>query len=329
MIRNQWYAVLEGKQVPRGKPVGATRMGEKLVFWRDKAGKVACISDICCHRGAALSLGEVHGDHVACPFHAFAYDSTGQVRVIPANGKNAPVPERYRVKSYPVREVGGLVFLWWGDEREKLPEVPFFDDLLDSRFSYGSFHDPWPVHYSRSVENQLDVMHVPFVHYNTIGRGCRTLVHGPSVQVDGTRLTFRVKNVADDGSTVPEKPEEVTGVERLTSLQFQFPNLWQNLITDRMRVFAAFAPVDEQNSVVYIRYYQAFTRLPVLRHLVNWLGIVFSKKVLAQDKAVVVTQVPVRSDYAMGEKLAQGDRPIAEYRRVRYELMRQAGQLGE
>jgi hypothetical protein len=30
MIPNQWYAVLESDEVPRGKAVGALRMGEKL-----------------------------------------------------------------------------------------------------------------------------------------------------------------------------------------------------------------------------------------------------------------------------------------------------------
>ena len=31
MIRNQWYAILESNEVRRGKPVGVTRLGEKLV----------------------------------------------------------------------------------------------------------------------------------------------------------------------------------------------------------------------------------------------------------------------------------------------------------
>jgi hypothetical protein len=31
MIPDQWYAVLESKQVPTGRPVGVIRMGERLV----------------------------------------------------------------------------------------------------------------------------------------------------------------------------------------------------------------------------------------------------------------------------------------------------------
>jgi phenylpropionate dioxygenase-like ring-hydroxylating dioxygenase large terminal subunit len=32
MIRNQWYVVLKSKEVHQGKPVGITRLGEKMVF---------------------------------------------------------------------------------------------------------------------------------------------------------------------------------------------------------------------------------------------------------------------------------------------------------
>jgi phenylpropionate dioxygenase-like ring-hydroxylating dioxygenase large terminal subunit len=41
MIRNQWYILLDSDEV-KDKPVGVTRMGEKMVFWRNRAGKVTC-----------------------------------------------------------------------------------------------------------------------------------------------------------------------------------------------------------------------------------------------------------------------------------------------
>ena len=41
MIGNQWYIVLASNQVGT-QPVGVTRLGEKLAFWRDANGKVAC-----------------------------------------------------------------------------------------------------------------------------------------------------------------------------------------------------------------------------------------------------------------------------------------------
>jgi len=46
MIRNQWYVVLESKEVA-SRPVGVVRLGEKFVFWRDKNRKVNAAMDRC------------------------------------------------------------------------------------------------------------------------------------------------------------------------------------------------------------------------------------------------------------------------------------------
>jgi phenylpropionate dioxygenase-like ring-hydroxylating dioxygenase large terminal subunit len=76
MIPNQWYAILESNEIPKGKPVAVKRLGEMLVFWRTHDGQSACARDLCAHRGAALSRGKVHGDCVACPFHGLEYDTS-------------------------------------------------------------------------------------------------------------------------------------------------------------------------------------------------------------------------------------------------------------
>ena len=147
MIRNQWYAILESNEVRGGKPVGVTRMGEKLVAWRDSQGKVTVMHDLCPHRGVALSAGEVHGDCIWCPFHGFEYDASGRCTVIPANGRTAPVPKVFKVQTYPTHEAHGLIFIYWGQPEGEAPPPRWFVDL-DESFSYGSARDPWRAHYS-------------------------------------------------------------------------------------------------------------------------------------------------------------------------------------
>ena len=197
MIRNQWYGILDAKEVKTGRLTGVTRMGEKLVLWRNADGSVHCIHDQCCHRGAALSAGKVLHDTVRCPFHGFAYDGSGKVVQIPANGKNAPVQERFRNTAYKVVDLYGFIWLWYGDYHQAdRPEVPFFKELQDG-FSYGGFVETWAVHYTRAIENQLDVVHLPFVHTDSIGRGDKTLVNGPVVEWNDNLMTFYVNNVTD------------------------------------------------------------------------------------------------------------------------------------
>ena len=315
MIKNQWYVVLESKQLKKNKLIGITRVSEKLVFWRDENNGVNCIFDKCCHRGASLSAGKIVNNHVECPFHGFQYDSTGKVNYIPANGKNAKVPDRYRVNAYVVKEAYGFVWLWYSEEQKDIPEIPFFEDLKEG-FSYGGFSETWGVHYTRAIENQLDVVHLPFVHKSTIGRGDKTLVNGPVVKWKENLMTFYVKNENDNGQN-PEKPNEIQDYEKLFSLQLQMPNIWQNRISDKVRILAAFAPIDEENTHIYLRFYQSFVHTPGLKQIVNSLSTIMNKIILHQDRRVVLTQLPIKSELAMGENLVQGDLPIIEFRKRR------------
>ena len=320
MIPNQWYAVLSAREVRPGKPVGVTRLGQKLVFWRRQDGTVGCLADQCCHRGAALSCGKVAGDEVVCPFHGFAYDESGRVTRIPANGRARPVPPNFRVQSYPAREAHGFVWVWYGAPRDLLPAVPFFEEL-ENGFAYGEFSEVWGVHYTRAIENQLDVVHLPFVHSTTIGRGNKVLVNGPVVKWNeaGDRMTFYVKNTADEGQR-PQTPDEIADYAALFHLQLQMPNLWQNVISDKVRIVAAFAPVDEEHTRIYLRFYHAFATAPVARELAHFMGNRVNAVVLHQDRRVVATQLPKKSELRMGENLVQGDLPIVAYRKKRQEL---------
>lgn len=328
MIRNQWYVVLESDDVKPGHPMGTTRMGEKMVFWRQQNGQVVCMGDVCPHLGAPLHLGKVKDNHLTCPFHGFEYDHSGQCVYLPAYGRNGQIPKAIHNKVYPTFEAFGMIWIYWGTPVGDIGRPKFFDSLDPSRFESISFRQTWNVHYSRMVENQLDVMHLPFVHYNTIGRGGKTVVDGPFVKIEDDLMEIWVYNRFDDGSPA-RKAEDLPEPVRSPFLQFRFPNLWQNWISEDTRITVAFVPVDEENSILYGRYYQRFVRVPVLRDLVNLAGKFASDYIAGQDRRVVTRQFPKKSDLRMGEKITQGDRAILTYRRRRQELLDQAAFISD
>lgn len=322
MIPNQWYAVLESEEVKPGKPVGVARMGEKLVFWRDTQGRVNCLHDLCPHRGAALSRGAVEGDLIACPFHGFQYDATGQCRLAPANGKNAVFPKQLKAGHYLTYEVDGFIFIFWGEAPAELKPPRYFDNLAG--MASASERVVWHAHYSRAIENQLDVAHLPFVHHDTIGRGGRTIVDGPYLEWAGPdKFYLYVFNRLDDG-TPPRRPEELSKPESSFWLEFIFPNLWQNHLGSQARVVVAFAPIDAEHTLMYLRFYQGFLKAPALDRLAARLAMPYNLRILRQDQSVVETQQPARSELKLGEKLVQADRPIVDYRRHRQELIEAA-----
>ena len=325
MIRNQWYVVLESGELRIGKPIGVVRMGEKMVFWRDSKGKPVCQADLCPHRGVALSIGKIKEDKIQCPFHGFEYDQTGRCTLIPANGLASTPPQAIKVATYPIREAHGYIYIWWGEAREEYPELPWFEYLEDG-FTTSQMHDHWTVDYSRAIENQLDVFHLPFVHGSTIGRGNRTVADGPYTVVDEKSLEIWVYNRKDDGKTTARRASELEKPTHAPFLKFKFPNLWMNCISDDMRITVYFTPVDDENCILYLRNYQRFIKTPILRNLVAALINPSSKVILDQDKRVVLTQRPKKTGLRIGEKMIPADKPIIEYRSGREKLQKAAGQ---
>ena len=327
MIKNQWYAVLHSKQVKKHKPLGIKRMGERMIFWREESGEVVCMRDLCPHRGAALSLGKQSPKTIACPFHGFEFDKDGECVKIPAFGEETPPLKNMNVQTYPTHEDHDFIFIFWGDQKPTaLP--PFFPDLTDD-FSYGEIVDHWKTHYSRAIENQLDVVHLPFVHASTIGRGNKTVVNGPIYEwtevgeQNAPMLNIWVKNEVDQGQTY-QKEEDMDPVSPPPQLQFIYGNIWHNWIADDIRVFLAFVPVDDENTLMYLRFYQRFMKIPLLKQAINFFGSIANLVIADQDQGVVESQRPLKSGLKIGEKPIYGDRPIVAYRRKRDELQKLA-----
>jgi hypothetical protein len=129
-----------------------------------------------------------------------------------------------------------------------------------------------------------------------------------------------VFNRLDDGKP-PRKPSELSPRDASSvHLEFIFPNLWQNYISDQVRILAAFVPVDEEHTLLYLRFYQKFMRVPGLGKLIARLAMPSDLVIAHEDRRVVVTQQPKASGLKIGEILIQGDLPIIEYRKKRAAL---------
>lgn len=320
MINNQWYAVLSSHKVRRGRVIGARRFGENMVFFRDDAGVLGCVTDKCAHRGASLAKGCMKDGNLQCPFHGIEYDMNGKCVHIPSEGR-ASVKDysRFDLKHWAVREVGGIVFLWYGDS-EPAGEPDVFDIVTDSSYTYDHTEDSWGVDYSRVIENQLDVSHLPFVHRTTIGRGGKTLVNGPkAVWLDDNTMQTSANNEVDTGQTPLSGKDSII---KTTNLNFKFPNMWLNHVSDKIQILAFFIPVDDDNSIIALRFYTKLTGKKSIDKCIAWFGSRANKVVERQDKRIVITQLPKKTGLKMGENLVPADKPIIEYRSKRDKLQK-------
>jgi hypothetical protein len=72
--------------------------------------------------------------------------------------------------------------------------------------------------------------------------------------------------------------------------------------------------------MMYLRYYHT-THTPILRQLMGGVGSLANLVIERQDRRVVTTQRPTRSDLNIGETLIPGDSPIVVYRKRRRMLI--------
>jgi phenylpropionate dioxygenase-like ring-hydroxylating dioxygenase large terminal subunit len=121
-----------------------------------------------------------------------------------------------------------------------------------------------------------------------------------------------------DSGQKPKKADEC--IIKNTYLKFLFPNIWMNHVSDRIKIIIYFAPVDDENTILYIRFYDKLSGFRPLDGLTAQFGKPANFIVERQDKRVVITQEPKASSLRSHEKLLAGDGPVIQYRRIRDQM---------
>jgi len=169
-FRNYWYPVLAAWRLRR-RPKAVKLLGEDVVLFRDQ-GKVFALKDQCAHRGARLSRGKClypGTGTLTCPYHGWTYaGETGRCVAKLMEGPATPIPPEARVRSYPVREHLGVLWLFVGD----MDAVPLEDDLPDCLVDTGAWHaiPTWRTYrcnWRVLNDNLCYDLHAPFVHRNS------------------------------------------------------------------------------------------------------------------------------------------------------------------
>jgi phenylpropionate dioxygenase-like ring-hydroxylating dioxygenase large terminal subunit len=77
MIQNQWNVACASVQL-KSEPF-STQLGEtKIVLFRDQNQKACALLDRCRHRGFPLSKGKMENGRIACGYHGWQFEGSGQ-----------------------------------------------------------------------------------------------------------------------------------------------------------------------------------------------------------------------------------------------------------
>jgi len=158
--RNAWYALAASSDVAAA-PYGTRALDVPVVLFRTGDGSVVALGDRDAHRPFPLSLGRVDGDTTVSGYSGFAYDRTGACVRVPSQEQ---VPYGARIPAYPVREDGGLVWIWLGEPSlaARRPPVPT-PWLTDP--AWETFGGQWETaaHVRLLHDNFADITHVAVV----------------------------------------------------------------------------------------------------------------------------------------------------------------------
>lgn len=169
-LRNCWYVAACATEVGE-KPFTRTVLGQRVLLYRTEEGHAVALEDRCCHRNLPLSLGRREGDAIRCGYHGLKFDPSGTCIEIPGQKE---IPADARVRSYPVLEKWDFVWIWTGDPAKRddalLPRWECLDDLRLTK-TMGNDGKPLPMkcHWELNNDNLLDLMHVVYVHADTLG----------------------------------------------------------------------------------------------------------------------------------------------------------------
>ena len=162
-MRRQWQPVCMSERLT-DVPLAIRIMGEDLVAFRDRSGRVGVLQRHCSHRGASLEYGIIQPRGIRCCYHGWVYDVDGRILEMPAEPADSRIYETVYHGAYPAFERDGLVFAWMGPPEEK-PAFPDFDTYhrpAGNRLAPMSIFSP--CNWLQVYENIMDHLHVGTLH---------------------------------------------------------------------------------------------------------------------------------------------------------------------
>jgi phenylpropionate dioxygenase-like ring-hydroxylating dioxygenase large terminal subunit len=172
VLRDEWYVVAFSHEVGSDRPLQRFCCGDRLALFRGENGQPVALQDRCPHRGSPLSFGKVAGDALQCAYHGFRFNTAGRCVRVPTQSTILP---ELSVKSYPVVEKGGFVWVWPGEVAQADPA------LLPDCYDFGLDRPGWSAqpyfmikikaNYSLLFENLLDTSHASFLHGTALDSG--------------------------------------------------------------------------------------------------------------------------------------------------------------
>ena len=161
-MRFFWHPVVPVAEL-KTVPQRVRMLGEDLVLFRAPEGPLALVSERCPHRGASLACGMIEQGGIRCCYHGWKFDLTGRCVETPAERPDSKLKERVKIDSYPVQELGGLIWAYLG--AQPAPLLPRYEFIVREDYDHDVGVTRMPCNWLQIAENNMDPYHVEYLHF--------------------------------------------------------------------------------------------------------------------------------------------------------------------
>ena len=166
-LRRFWQPVAYAHELG-DLPLRRRIMGEDLVIFRDRGGRVGVLQLHCSHRGTSLEFGRIEERGIRCCYHGWQFDVDGRILDTPLEPPDSNLKDRFYHGAYPVREHGNVVWTYMGPPA-RMPDMWALDllHIPGYRLECGEVHggpNLKECNWLQIVDNFVDPQHEEWLH---------------------------------------------------------------------------------------------------------------------------------------------------------------------
>jgi len=162
LLRRYWHPIAATSQLDENPVKPIKILGESLVLYRDRSGRLGLVQAACAHRRVNLVFGIPEDEGIRCPYHGWRYDNTGQCVEMPAEPEDTTFPQRVKLTAYPVQELSGLIFAYMGPQ--PAPLLPRWDLFVVDNVRRDIGFQVVECNWLQMQENNFDPTHLQWLH---------------------------------------------------------------------------------------------------------------------------------------------------------------------
>jgi phenylpropionate dioxygenase-like ring-hydroxylating dioxygenase large terminal subunit len=164
LMRQYWIPAAMSSELRRdGAPLRLMLLGERLIAFRDSAGRVGVMDHRCPHRCASLFLGRNEAGGLRCIYHGWKFDVSGNCIDMPSVPSQQDFKAKVKAKAYRATERAGVVWVYMGAAAEA-PPFPQFEAALLPEDELTVVCAQRSCNYLQALEGDIDTSHFGFLH---------------------------------------------------------------------------------------------------------------------------------------------------------------------